>query len=305
MQNNSSPPGILNCMILCLLGVIWGASFMSIGVALRDAGPLSIAAIRVAIAAVILFIAMRIMGQRLPTLVDRKLWFCVVGMGLFTNAIPFTLLGLSIQYVPTAFAGIAMAAIPLLVLPLAHLFVPNESLTPIKAIGFSLGFLGVLVLIGITDIFSADSVLIARLGCVAAALCYAVGSVITRIAPPSHPIVFSTGGLVVASIVMIPIALALEELPTEISASSLLALLYLGLGPTALATILLVRVIQTAGPSFMSLVNYQVPVWSVIFGVAFLNEAFPGNFLTALALILVGLALSQAGQKRFGRYPSA
>jgi drug/metabolite transporter (DMT)-like permease len=68
--------------------------------------------------------------------------------------------------------------------------------------------------------------------------------------------------------------------------------------PTALATVMLVYVVQSAGPSFMSLVNYQVPVWAVILGLVFLGEALPPQFLGALALILGGLAVSQL---RIGR----
>lgn len=298
-------PNLKNWLTLCLLGLIWGASFMSISVALDSTDPLSIAAIRLLIAALVLFSVMLFTGQKLPPLANRKLWFCIIGMGVFTNAVPFTLLGLAIQYVPSAFAGVAMAAVPLLVLPLAHLIVPNERMSPVKAAGFLLGFAGVLVLIGVSDMFNGDGTILPRLACIAAALCYAIGSIITRVAPPSHSIVFSTGGLLIGTAIMVPVALSIEGIPTEITPASLGALVYLGLGPTALATILLVGVIQSAGPSFMSLVNYQVPVWSVIFGVTLLGETLPGNFLTALTLILAGLALSQASQKRFGRYPTA
>ena len=74
---------------------------------------------------------------------------------------------------------------------------------------------------------------------------------------------------------------------------ALAGVLYLGIFPTALATLALVYVVQSAGPSFMSLVNYQVPVWAVILGLVFLDEALPSQFLGALALILAGLAISQ------------
>ena len=67
----------------------------------------------------------------------------------------------------------------------------------------------------------------------------------------------------------------------------------LALLPTAAATLLRVVVIRSAGPVFMNLVNYQVPVWSVVFGWALLGEALPPSLLTALALILAGLVLSQ------------
>lgn len=302
---SSTSPGLVNWLTLGLLGLIWGASFMAISVALSGAGPLSVAAIRLIIAAVTLLAVAVAMGLKLPAFTEGKLWLCIIGMGLFTNAVPFTLLSLAIQNVPSAFAGLTMAAVPLLVLPLAHFLVPSEAMTHIKSAGFALGFIGVLVLIGITDLFSGDGAVWSRLACIAAAFCYAIGSIITRIAPPVHPLAYSAGGLLVGALIMLPITLSFEGLPGAMPASAWGALVYLGLGPTALATILLVRVIQSAGPSFMSLVNYQVPVWSVIFGVTFLNETLPSNFVIALALILGGLGISQASQRRLGRYPSA
>lgn len=303
--STTQSPGLMNWLTLALLGLIWGASFMSISVALDGAGPLSVAAIRLIIAAVTLLAVAFAMGLRLPPFSQRKLWLCIIGMGLFTNAVPFTLLSLAIQNVPSAFAGLTMAAVPLLVLPLAHFLVPGEAMTRIKTAGFALGFTGVLVLIGVTDLFSGDGAGWSRLACIGAAFCYAIGSIITRNAPPVHPLAYSAGGLLVGALIMLPVALGLEGLPGAMTGTVWGALIYLGLGPTALATILLVRVIQSAGPSFMSLVNYQVPVWSVIFGVTFLNETLPANFVIALTLILGGLAISQASQRRLGRYPSA
>ena len=70
-------------------------------------------------------------------------------------------------------------------------------------------------------------------------------------------------------------------------------LIFLGLFPTALANLLRVLVIRTAGPVFMSLTNYQVPLWSVIFGILLLNEPFQIRLLVALLLIIIGFYLSQ------------
>jgi drug/metabolite transporter (DMT)-like permease len=116
---------------------------------------------------------------------------------------------------------------------------------------------------------------------------------------------FSAAGLSVATLIAVPIALIYEGNPDIPSGRSMFALAYLALFPTAIATVLLVRVINSAGPSFLSLVNYQVPIWSVVFGVYFLSESLPAQFVTALVIILAGLLISQSKQRRFGRYPSA
>ena len=63
--------------------------------------------------------------------------------------------------------------------------------------------------------------------------------------------------------------------------------------PTALAMLLLFTVIRRRGPTFFVMVNYQVPVWGVVFGVTFLNETLSPAAPLALLIILVGVAVSQ------------
>ena len=79
------------------------------------------------------------------------------------------------------------------------------------------------------------------------------------------------------------------------STGGLVAILYLGIVPTAFAFIIKVAVIRSAGPSFMTLTNYQVPIWSVLFGSIFMGETLPTTLYLALALILLGVAIIQAG----------
>ena len=109
---------------------------------------------------------------------------------------------------------------------------------------------------------------------------------------------YSTGGLIIGAILLAPIALFVEGIPQWPETTALLGTIYSGLFPTALATILLVSVINSAGPAFMSMVNYQVPLWAIAFGVIFLNEEVPASFIAALVLIMIGLAISQSKSKQ-------
>jgi drug/metabolite transporter (DMT)-like permease len=72
----------------------------------------------------------------------------------------------------------------------------------------------------------------------------------------------------------------------------------LGLIPTAAANFLRTLVIRTAGPVFMSLTNYQVPIWSVLLGAILLGEPLSASLLWAMLLILAGVGLSQYGAFR-------
>jgi drug/metabolite transporter (DMT)-like permease len=286
-------PTLSNWIGLYALGLIWGASFLGVALALDGFGPISIAAGRIALGAVILA-AVALISQ-IPIPRDPIIWVYTAGMAILSNALPFYLLSWSQQHVTSGFAGITMAAIPLFVIGLAHIFVPGERLTRPKAIGFAAGLVGVAVLIGPGVLNSSGSALenLARVGCLSASLSYALGAIITRRCPDVHPVAFGVLALGMASLVMVPLALALEGVPDSASPKAISALVYLGLFPTGLATLLLVGIIRSAGPSFLSQVNYHVPVWSVILGVVVLSEDLPGRFILALAIIIGGLVYSR------------
>ena len=134
---------------------------------------------------------------------------------------------------------------------------------------------------------------LAQLACIGAALCYSFASIFTRQCPPIDPVVLAALTLVVGAVILVPIMLVTEGLPTWQGTRPSIAIIVLGLVPTALATLLRVSVIRSAGSVFMTLVNYQVPIWSMVFGAWVLSESLPLRFYAALTLILTGLAISQ------------
>lgn len=289
-----SAPTPANWATIAALGLIWGGTFMVVTIALRGYGPLTVACARTTLGAVMLLILCVVLRRNWPRITPRLIWFVFLG-GIFSTAVPFFLLSWGQQYVPSAFAGLSMAAVPLFVLPLAHFMVPGDQLSWRKGSGFLLGFVGACVLLG-SGIFASDSgdlTALGRLACVAAALCYAISSIVTRLTPPVDAIVLSALGLVVGAVFLIPAMLVFEGVPTLSDPVSTVAIILLGLVPTAFAALLRVFVIRSAGPSFMTLVNYQVPVWSMVLGVVVLSEALPGRFYGALALIFAGLIISQ------------
>jgi drug/metabolite transporter (DMT)-like permease len=286
-----------------ILGLIWGSSFMFVSVALEGFGPLTTAAIRTTLAAATLLILTRYLRIE-PPFRQPNIWRFVIPIGITATALPFFLLTWGQQYVPSAFAGLSMAAVPLFVVPIAHIF-SDEKMSTQNTIGVILGFTGAAVLLG-PGVFKAgtgDLEPLARLACLAAALSYAVASVTTRRCPPIHPVALAAMALIVGSVTLIPPMLTFEGVPEWSGNRPGLAVIYLGLLPTALATLLQVQVIRRAGSIFLSLVNYQVPVWSMVFGAWILSEALPLRFFAALVLILTGLAISQRGalKKVFGR----
>lgn len=293
----------LNWLRIGALGVIWGASFMFVSVALTGVGPFFLAAVRIVLGAGFLLCLLRVKGRKLPPRngVDgRKIWQFALVMALFSNVLPFILLSWAQQSVASGFAGVCMAAVPLLILPLAHFLVPGERMHLRRLVGFVLGTTGVVVLIGPGAFTSTGKDLesLARLACLGAAGGYAIGSIAARLSPEVDRLALSALVLTLAAGMILPLALVVEGWPSALNTKSLLALLYLGALPTGVAQVLLVQVNREAGPSFFSLVNYMVPVWSVILGALVLGEALPPSLLAAMTLILVGVGMSQWGALR-------
>ncbi len=293
----------INWLKIVILAMIWGASFMFMSIALTGVGPLTLVATRLTLGAVFLVSLCRARGLGLPGVRGGKagrIWGFAIVMGLFSNAIPFSLLAWAQLSVASGFAGVCMAVVPLLVLPLAHVFVPGERMTLRRGIGFAIGTTGVIILIGPGAFVTTGNDLEswARLACIAASGCYAIGAISTRLCPPVNMLSLSAAALCIGAAVALPIALIYEDLPNGLNPRVLLALIYLGLLPTGVAQLILTTVIRDAGPVFMSLTNYQVPVWAVVFGVVILSEPVPSSLMLALMLILSGVALSQAGALR-------
>lgn len=279
-----------NWLSILALGLIWGGTFMVVTIALEGYGPVTVATARTTLGAVSLIALVQATGRTWP---GRGTGSYVIWGGLLSTAIPFTLLSWGQQYVPSAFAGLSMAMLPLFVLPLAHLFT-DEKMSLRKTAGVSLGFVGALVLFGpgLSGGLSGAGFL-GQLACVTAAFCYAVSSVVTRRCPPVDPFSYAAATLLVGAIPLLPAMLILEGVPRIEGLRPGLAILFLGLFPTALAALLRVSVIRSAGPVFLTFVNYQVPLWSAFFGWLVLSEDLPMRFFAALALILTGVVVSQ------------
>jgi drug/metabolite transporter (DMT)-like permease len=285
-------------LMIAILGFVWGGTFLLIKIALDGITPFWLAAGRIGFAALLLCSVWGWRGFRLFH--AERNWLSLGLIGVFSTAVPFMLINWGQQHVSSGFTGISMAAIPLMVLPLAHVFVPGEQMTLRRLIGFAIGFVGVALLIGSKAFESsgAELEIYGRIACLSSAACYSVSSILTRRLPAVDPLGLAAVVLVIGSIIIVPVAWLAEGPPPRPDNQTLLLVAFLGLVPTAAANFLRVIVVREAGPTFMTLTNYQVPVWAVVLGAVFLGEALPPLILLAMALILGGLGLSQLGALR-------
>lgn len=296
----TAAPGARAWALALLLGLIWGSSFMLTNIAVREMPPLSLAALRLCFAAFLLLGAAAAMRARLPG-VDakgRRLWVFAAGSGVFGTILPFWLISWAQLHVPSATTGLLMAPMPLLSLVLTHFLIAGERMNPLRIAGLLFGFCGVLLLIG-PEAFGGgggDFMLLGQLASLGAMSCYALNGIAMKRAGLVDPLGMSAAVVGVAAVVALPLALWLEAPDLgSISLQTWALVGALGLGATALAQFLIFAILALSSPPFLAAVNYQVPLWATVFGLAFLDEALRSMFWPALLLILTGLAMAQIG----------
>jgi drug/metabolite transporter (DMT)-like permease len=282
-------------LLLLLLALVWGTAFLFIKITLGSIPPLSLVALRLLIAATVLTFAMRLRGSRLPT--SPRIWSHYFLMGLVGNALPFALISWGQLHVDSGVTGVLMGVMPLSTLLLAHHYVPGERMTPRLALGFVIGFLGLTILSGpelLRELGGQQSDLVRQGAILIAAILYSVNTIIARRLASLDALVSSATVMWAASAIVLPFALWLDRPWTiEPSSGSLAAVIWLGLAATGLATLVYFRLVQTAGPTFLSLMNYMIPVVALASGVALLDESVSTAALIGLGFILIGLATTQ------------
>ena len=281
--------------LLLALVAMWGSSFMFNKLGVATVPPATLVAGRLAVGALTMLVIVRARGLRLPR--GAAVWAAYGVLGLVGNAAPFFFITWGQQVIDSAVAGILMAAMPLATLVLAHLFVQGEGMTATRVLGFALGFAGIVFLMepaAVAGLGGSGLQILSQLAILCGALCYSANSVMARLLVKTDFTMAAAGTLLVAAGLMVPIALVYDR-PWTLSPSfsSTAAIVWLGVGPTAVATILYFRLISSAGPTFMSLVNYLSPAVAVFLGVSLLDEEPGVTAYAGLALILSGTALSQ------------
>ena len=286
-------------LLLLALVAMWGSSFMFNKLGVATVPPATLVAGRLTLGALTLLALVYASGRQLPP--PGRVWLAYAVLGIIGNCVPFYLIVWGQQVVDSALAGILMAIMPLATLLLAHFFVHGERMTLNRLAGFALGFVGIVFLMepaAVAGIGGAPTLVLAQLAVLCGALCYSANSVLARLLIKSDFLVSAAGTLVISSMLMLPLALGVDRPWTaHASFASTAAIVWLGIGPTAIATVLYFRLISSAGPTFMSLVNYLSPAVAVFLGVTLLGEKPGVTAYAGLALILVGIALSQWGRR--------
>jgi len=274
--------------MLVILSCIWGNSFLFTKVTVEEVPPLTLVEGRLLLAGAVLLLLMRGLGLSLS--LTPRLWAAITFMGLVNNVIPFALITWGQQHIDSSLAAILNGTMPLFTVAIAPLWI-KEPLTRERAAGVLIGFAGVFVLLGPDLGAIAESSTLGQLAVIGASLCYATGAVFARrYLQERQPVVFATSQMVVASALLLPVALAVDTpFDLRVSAKAALAWTALGVLSSGLAYIIFFWLIQRIAAMQLSLVAYLIPLVAVFMGWLVLDERLGANSFSGLALIVLGV----------------
>jgi drug/metabolite transporter (DMT)-like permease len=286
-------------LLLILLSVFWGGGFFFTAIAVHEIPPVTLALGRVAIAALILLVYLRITGIALPR--DATTWLALVIMSLFNNVFPFTLIFWSQTHIASGLAAILNATAPLFTIVIAHLVTSDEKITGARIAGLIAGFVGVVILVGIDALRELGVHVLAQFASLLAALCYAASSVFARRFQGQSPASVSAGLLIVSTFILIPLV-ALVDRPWTLPAPSgaaMVAMIALAVISTAAAYLIYFRVLARAGATNLILVTFLIPVSAIFLGTVILGEVLELRHMLGMLAIAVGLAAIDGRAPRF------
>ena len=293
MQRNS------NAVVWALfigLGFFWGSSYFWIKVGLETVPPLTLIAGRLVLASVFLWAVVLLTREPLPR--SSRQYGHLLVMACVNIVLPFVLIAFGEQSIDSALASILNATVPLFVIILAPMFLPDEGITWPKIAGLAVGFAGVILLVAPDLVNVQDADLTGELLLIGSSLSYAVGNVYAkrnvRGLAPRIPALFQ---VFLAALIVVPAALVIDR-PFETvhpAPEALAAIAWLGIIGSGFAYLCYFTILANWGATRTSLVAYLLPVVGILLGTAILDDPLTVNRIAGTALVIAGIAIVNSG----------
>ncbi len=287
-----------NLVLFLTLAGVWGSAFMAIKAGVGDpeapsyfyTAPVLFAAVRFDIAGALMFgYALWATDRWRPR--GRSEW-ATVGIGAVLIIAGYhALLFVGQRGTTSAAAAVIVSLSPVLTTAFARAFLPDERLTTVGIVGMILGLVGVVVL-SRPDLSNLVGSRFEAL-VFAAALCFALGSVLTRRLDNDLPIeTMEAWSMLGGAILMHGLSLGLGETVSGVpSPEAAAALLYLAVVSSALGFLIYFYLLDRLGAIEINLVSYVAPMFAALAGFVFLGERIDAPTVGGFAIILFGFVL--------------
>ena len=282
---------------LLVLYVVWGSTYLGIAYAVETIPPFLMAAVRFALAGLVLLTWSIVRSRGEFVAPSRREWrdSAIVGAMLLGGGMGMVAWGE--QTIPSGIAALIIGLMPVWVAVLGRVFL-GERLPGIALLGIVIGFVGVGILVAPT--IAGESGALDPFGLLAliiSPISWSAGSLFAshRATIPKQPLVATGLQMVTGAAVLFVMALLAGEParfdPAAVSRDSLVALAYLTIIGSLLAFTVYGWLLRVAPLPFIATYAYVNPVVAVILGTVVRDESLDPRTLVAGAVIVGAVAL--------------
>lgn len=272
---------------LLLLSAIWGASFLFMRIGAPVLGPTLLIFSRIALAAVLLLAVAAHFGKALDV---RQHWRHFLILGFFNAALPWMLFAFAAKTAPASLLSILNATAPIWAAAIGALWT-RTGLAPKSLVGLLLGVVGVVLLVGVEALSLPAGGGLAILAGLGAAFCYGIATNYAMSAKAVPPFANAHGSMWAAALLLAPL-MFVAPLPTAMPSTLIvISVLALGVLCSGVAFLLYFRLIADIGAAPALTVTYLIPVFGILWGVVFLDEAVGWHTFLGSLTVLAGTAL--------------
>jgi drug/metabolite transporter (DMT)-like permease len=276
--------------------LIWGTTYLAIRITLETMPPTIMAGLRWTLAGGLLAAYMATRGERLPR---PSGWRNAVVLGFLMLVLGNGGVVWAEMYVPSGLAAVVVASQPFWIAGVEAFRKDGERTTWRTAVGFLLGFLGIVLLIwpelwrgtagGRGFVFGMIALQIACLG-------WSVGSSYSKRHGRSQNVFSATAAQMLAGgVMMLAIGTVRGEWPLlHFSTRTAVAFGYLSTVGAVGGFVAYTYALRHLPVSLVSLYAYVNPVIAVALGVAVLGEPFTSRMAFAAGLVFAGVAIVRA-----------
>jgi drug/metabolite transporter (DMT)-like permease len=285
-----------SALIFALVGLLWGIPYLFIKVAVDEETGYSPAIVvfgRVLIGAAIL----------IPLAIkDRSIFAALRGgkfvafYALLEMVIPWILIGTAEQRISSGLAGLLIASVPIWSNLITYFQGDQEALEKNRILGIGVGFIGVVLIVGIESLTgSSDPLSIVMVIVAAIAYAYAIIMIRQKL-PDVSGIAINGVAMAMTAIFYLPFTIALWP-DHSIAPEATYSVIALGIFSTGIAFIFFFALIDDIGPTRASMVTYWNTAIAVILGILILSEPITAGIAIGLPLVMLGSWLVNRRQK--------
>lgn len=297
MTDSQSPSPSRAFLLIALLCLIWGSTWIVIQDGLRDLPPFTSAAARFLIAAAAMTVVAHFLHRREGG--GRPPWSLSIALGALNFGASYGIVYWTETRLPSSLVCVLWSVFPMLMAISGHLFLPAERLRGRQWIGFAVGFLGVALLFA-TDLRGIGP------GAVPAGAILLLSPIVSVVGTT----VMKRGGAHVSSVLvnrnamwigaaMLCAAAGIFERDAELrwTGSAIAGVLYLSLAGTVVTFSLYFWLLRHVPANRMGLIAYVTPAVALLLGGLVGKEPITIWTLAGSALILAGVGLVVRGRR--------